>query len=330
MTKSIEKFIYLSLTPLYLFMVYYKTVLGADLEGLIAVSVVTLLLYVPIQILILQGRSDFIKVYLRLIFGLIALVGLFAYLESMKVSKEIMGGFAFAVYILWWFISSKLLDIALYGDSVAQLKIFGWFFFILGLSILNTVSSLPDQMNFMYFVELILMMLYIFLVTMLLVPRVGIKVFAKIMLFILKDGLKGIFGGSKEKRQSSEETTQEDVEKFFNFIVFGIILVVIMSDVVNSFIQGMDPWWSAVGISATMIIVSAIGAHFQVNLFVSHFVQDSSKKTKITVTSLAIFYGAMMINMGLVNTIEKNSTKIQSTQKSMDTFNSSLQRKFHD
>ena len=78
----------------------------------------------------------------------------------------------------------------------------------------------------------------------------------------------------------------------------------------------------ALVLTATMIGISAMGTYFQLQVFSGTFFKNSKA---VSIAVLSIFYGAMLVNMNIVSSVEKTSQKIHKSQISIQNFNNRLQ-----
>ena len=342
MLPIIEKTIFLMLTPLYLFLIYYKTVMGADLEGLIAVSFVIFILYLPIQILVTENDLELtfdaifnnydVVSYLRIVFGILGLLALFTLSHFLPFGKEMekmfTTGIGIVIYGLWWFLTNRLLKLANEGSDEAKVKIIGWLIFIMTLVLASFMSELPNKIGFEYFLTLAVMIFQVSIVTLLLIPSIGIRVFWNILVAIVKSGLKSAFGSNKKSYSTSNaKDLEESLQVPMAILLLAVMFLVPFIDWINSIVADVDPYMTAIGLTLSMIFISAMGAYFQVRIFVATLVKDVARHKTVTLTVLGVFYGAMIVNMGIVNTIENSSTEIKKVQRGFDMFNRSIQER---
>lgn len=330
--NHLYKFLVLALAPVYLFIVYYKSVVGADLESLIALSVFIFLLYVPMQIYFTENGVDdtienlladeWIMSYLRLIFLLIILVGISAFiLESLRPPEIVHNIFALVIYGVWWMVSNRLLDMAANGSATSVFKMYGWFAFILGLVLVSMMSELPSEFGLGYILTLLGILLSVGVTTLFLIPRVGLQVLYKLF-------LSAVRSPKRKSTTYSVDSIEKSLQGYIQILFLSYIVLVPTIIGVSNFISSLNAYTVAFLLSASLIIVSAFGSYLQVSLFISAFEKQTSKIALKSFSFVAIFYTAMMVNMNIVNTVETNAQKIAQTQKSVAKFSDSFEKKF--
>lgn len=345
MTKRInpfDTFLLLAMTPIYLALVYYKTVMGADTQSLLLISALILVVYVPIGAAISDNTLPVsihtvlmhtsISKYLYLVFGLIVLYLLHENVHLIhlnhKDTSDLRGVIALGIFSIWWLISGHLIKLATEGSDGTQLKMFFWVLFILSLIVIEFLPPLPSKISFMYFVELALSMLGVVVIGLLLVPQIGIKVFWAIFKAIMKDAIKTAFG-SKKKRGGGSKAFDKNLEELaapllMVFLLYGMIFVPLINWF-TSVTSSVDPFWTSVSITTIMILVSAFGVNFQLKLFYSYFWNDTKRTAKASMITLGVFYALILANIGYLHKLNENAVRIEQGQKTLERFNQNLQ-----
>ena len=325
---------FLILTPFYLWLVFAKLSVGADFEGILSISIIILVLYLPIQLTVKQYDIPltFTEVFkheeiLKLIyplFGMLILTALFTFGKEIKMKNEYLMVIALIAYGLWWFLTSRLLTLIKHGDDETQLKMLGMFFFVIAIALISNFPKLPDSIDFWYFIAVALTALKVLLFTLMLVPQYGIKVVG----FLAKDALKSVFGGStRSKKQSNIDVADAFEGSVGAVFMMMVLFVVIFVPFINWVTSITDSWNSqiiAILITILMIAISAFGAYFQIRLFISYFVKEKLKAQRVTTTFLSLFYLAAIINMGVTGTVDHRTKQLESTQKGIHNFNDKM------
>lgn len=330
----------LGLTPLYLFLVYFKTLMGADIDGLISISVLILVIYVPIGAAVTDNRlpvsirtvitNTSLPKYLYLVIGLTLSILLLAFVDSLHINfrdkQNIGAAVSIVVYGFWWFISGHLNRLAKEGSDATRFKVLFWTYFILTLLIIRYLPPLPNEINFEYFVKLLYSMFHILVIISLFIPQVGRKILGVLFGMMAKKGYESVFGSKKKKRAMSLDGAMQGLGTlaFFALMFYGVVFVPFMNWLTTT-MSSIDPFWTSALFTTAMILVSAFGASFQLRLFFSYFWEDEQRVWKATRLALVAFYSLLLLNIGYLNKINKNAAAIEKTQKTIEQFNDKVQ-----
>jgi len=331
---KIKEWLFLALTPLYLWIVFYKLSSGADLEGILTLSAIIFVLYLPIQIITAENELSLsfqeifghqaIRSLLYPLFGLLTLVGAFMLFEKYMVgSKEIGIGLFVALYGVWWYITNNLIDMLANGTETTKFKMISMLLFIISLIVMMKFPHLPSKIDAWYFLELAFSLLYIVMIGLAIVPKYGFKVLGK----LYGSALKSTFG-SKNKSSIDYDKVEAAAGGSMSilitmFLLYGMIFIPFISWLTSI----TDSWNStaiAIFITVVTIVVSSFGAYFQVRLFISYFTQNQKKALRITIITLSIFYIAAIVNMGFIGTVDKSSRSIEFGQQKIHDFNENI------
>ena len=325
----IKEFLFLSLTPFYLWLVFSKLSSGADFEGLLAISVIILVLYLPIQLIAKQYELPFsfkeifehdeILNLIYPLFGFLLLVGMFTFGRATDVEKNILMGISLAAYALWWLLTNRLFNLVERGNDETQIKMLSMLFFVIALALVINFPKLPSEINYMYFLELLLTMLYVAGITLIMLPKYGLKM----LKIFAKDAFRSAFK-MKKKRSisvSPENALEFSVGAVLSVFILFIAVVVPFINWVASITDNWGPRTIAISMTIFMILISAFGAYFQIRIFISYFVKEEAKTVKSTKTVLALFYLVAVINMGVMGTIDNSTKRLESSQNNIHNFN---------
>ena len=333
MNTIFKKWLFLSLTPLYLFLIYYKTVTGADLEGLMMVSVIILVVFLPVQLLVQENNlsasrveifeDETISHYLSAVFVFMTIFTIYIFLfyaglqqQDKATIRVVVGVF----YISWWYVSHQLLNIYKYVGDTSKLKMLFLFLFIVALIVSTSLAKLPSHMGWEYFLVLFVELLKVGFTLLLIIPTLGIKVISMIF--------KAMFRRTFRLKSPTINSTK-DVEEMLKVPVISyLVFIGVGVPMINQFsiwISSVDTYNIALLLTISMIFISLMGVVFQLQIFISEFVQESQKAEKLLYLSIGAFYLAMIVNMGVVNTIENSSLKMQGIQTEIMDSNVKLQ-----
>lgn len=315
--KYIKYFIFM-LTPLYLGMTYYKTVAGTDISGLLSIAFVTFVIYQPLQTLINRKNLDLsyfaitqdkeIMLYFRYLIIFFTLFILSTLLITLfgKSLEMVLSILSLVMLVFWWFVSRKIYTIAQSGSEFDFYKMVGLYLFMIALYLgvnFSTISSVGG-MNYLFSVIGISFDTLFF--GLVLMPPLGL---------ILVNSLFGI-GGKFIKSFFSVNA----VQGIGSMIVPGMVITIFAVGIINSIVNSFNAYTLSFLSTVLMLAISGFGAQFQLKLFISTFIQDSALIKKYTFIAISAFYLIMMINMGLVDTVDTMSKEIHNTQKSIFNF----------
>ena len=210
----LKEFFFLSLTLVYLGLVFYKTSVGADTSGLLAVAVIIFVLYLPLQSIVADHQIpiDFHNVFshseiTKLLTPLIlmaALAAIFVGLEIFDVQhKYMLQGFAIGMYALWWWMSDNLLDIAVNSSDATLIKMVGMLIFIVTLLVILALPRLPEEVDIWYFLELFTSTLYILFMGAIFIPGLGFKAVTVLLKTMAMASLKSLTSSKKSSSNNS-------------------------------------------------------------------------------------------------------------------------------
>ena len=112
------------------------------------------------------------------------------------------------------------------------------------------------------------------------------------------------------------------------FMIYSMVFLPLLNWV-TSLTDSIDAKTLAIILTLLMVTVSGFGAYFQLRLFWSFFIKDPAKNIVTTQITLAVFYAAIVINMGVLDTINKNAVLIESSQKSIHNLNEQVKIRPH-
>ena len=333
MNTTLKKWLFLSLTPLYLFLIYYKTVSGADLEGLLIVSVAILVVFLPVQLLVQENQLETNRIeifedetiarYLNAVFVFMTIFTIYIFLhyagleQQDKETKRIAAGI---FYISWWYVSHQLLNIYKYVGETSKLKMLFLFLFIVMLIVSMSLAKLPSQMGWAYFLALFVELLKVSFTLLLIIPTLGIKVVGA----FFKAMFRRTFRLKAPKINSTkdvEEMLKMPIATFLVFMMIGIPMI----NQFSIWISSVNTYNIALLLTISMIFISLMGVIFQLQILISEFVQESKKAKKLLYVSIGAFYLAMIVNIGVANTIENSSLRMQGIQTEIMDSNTKLQ-----
>ena len=328
----LKEFLFLLLTPLYLSLVFYKLSTGADFEGILAVSLVIFVLYLPIQVIASQYEIplSFDAIFeheevLSLIyplFGIITLTGLFYALQYLGIDKNVLLGVGIAGYGLWWLMTEKLFALIKNGDAQAKVKMVAMFMFMLGLLLIIKFPNLPKHIDGYYFLELAITVLYVIGIVILMIPRYTLKALG----ILYKDAFKSMFRPTSLPLLIFSPLKALEASIAVILIVFMLFTAVFVPFInwANHVVAGWNPTAIAIVMTIFMIVVSAFGAYFQLRIFISYFVKEHSRVKRSSTIFLTLFYISAVINMGLLGTIKINTEHFKSSQQKIKKLNQSV------
>lgn len=324
---NIHKWFLLTLTPIYLSLIYYKNVTGVDLLGLLIVSLIMFLLYLPIQTVVSESGNDLsieailhnkkIQSYLNALYLFILSVSIFlATIVLLPSLNKLLGNYLILIvlilYIMWLHFSTKLTYMIFECQPLNLLKMLGFFIFIIALMVVVYIGSIPYKFGFMYIYSLFGIIFKSVLVIVFAFPVLVLSIF-------------GLFTNAT----SSTSSNNGDAALMGPGVLFaGLIIMIPTINWFSSFINSIDAYSVSLIFAAAMILISALGAYFQIRILIGTFVSSSKKRQNISLIFLILFYGIMIVNMHFFNTVEKNSKNIERMQFSVKSFNKSLQNRF--
>ncbi|UCN00027.1 hypothetical protein LCX93_10925 [Sulfurimonas sp. SWIR-19] len=316
------------LMPVYLGLVYYKTVYESDIEGLLALSVIMLLVYLPFASLLAQENAELsiyslleneeANRYLNLLF---LFVGMFVLLAGVIFALTFfhmghlianMGmfniGIALTIYAVWVLLTHRLFLIWLESDLINFLKMGFMLFLIIGLFIAHDISNIHQEVGFTYMVTLAWTVVKDIFFLIILMPA-----FFSYMLGFVGDSKKESIGGISL------------LPLLFTLpgFLFAYIVFVLFIDWASGFINSFNSYQAALALSVSMIVISALGTYFQLRVFMGTFFKQNVQK--LSYVFLGIFYATMMIHMNLVDSIDKTASSISHMQWEAKHVNKKLQ-----
>ncbi len=311
--KYIKYFIFM-LTPFYLGLTYYKTVSGTDISGLLSIAFITFTIYQPLQTLINRKNLDLsyhtiiqdqeVMLYFRylmlffIIFTVTTLPIIF-FGKSLGVSLSFL---SILVFVCWWFVSKKIYNIAQSGSEFDFYKMVSLYLFMIVLFLGVKFSTITNYGGMNYLFGVIGISFDTLFFGLILMPPLG---------FILINSLFGI-GGKFVKGFFSVHT----VGAIGSMIVPGMVITIFAVGIINSIVNSVNAYSLSFVSTLLMLGISGFGSLFQIKLFISTFIEDSTLVKKYTLIGISAFYLIMMINMGLVGTINNMSKSIHNVQKS--------------
>lgn len=319
------KFFLLVLGVIYLVMIYYKTVIGAEISSLIEISVAIFIIYQPLQTIVAQRGIPFsidaiaedeeVIDYFRTLFVFVLLVGLDATFCAIFGTKgTILDGihilFLFSIYIAWYSITKKIFTLAS-GDDLSFLKMFGTYLFIIALIVFSEFSDIPLYSDLVtnilsIAIGLIFLAIKVAFIAFVLMPPWGIRVVSSLFKI----------GGNMDRVVNMDT---------LNSIAFiGLIGLIFGVPLFDYLFNSISSYTAALFITALMILISGIGAIYQISLIMSSFIKDSEKRFKYTIGAVAVFYLVMIVNMNVIDTIDNLSNKISHAQHSISEFDKSI------
>ncbi|QOY53208.1 hypothetical protein [Candidatus Sulfurimonas baltica] len=318
---------FLLLTPMYLWMVYYKTVYDTDLGGLLVLSTILLIVYFPFQVILSQNKQELsihslldnedARRYLNILF---TSVGIFVAGGVLSVFFTHMKGniffliIGFSIYASWLYLSHNIFLIWMKSDLANFVKIAAMLLLIIGLFIASSILDIREEFGFSYIIAFISVFVQAIFTLILIMPSIAISVFRLVF-------------NSKPSSDSSNNSNVTLMPLLFTpgglfmFFMFFMFFMDWFSNYINSF----NSHTVALLLTVSMIGISSLGTYFQLRVFAGTFFYTHIKK--ISLVLLALFYGIMIINMNIVNTIDNTSKKIQIIQANVSNFNKTVQPK---
>jgi hypothetical protein len=316
--KRLQALFFFLLAPIYLVLVYYKTVYDVNTDGLLIVSFMIFLFYLPFQALLSDSSKDIsIQVllenedatnYLNNLFifiGFIFIVGKIIEQFGLSHYKTIEITYGLIIYLLWVNLTFKIFSIFAESDLTNILKMLFFLFLILGLIAVSRISNIHES-GFAYFVVLIWTVIK----------------FAFFMVFFMPPLYLAALGMMPDTPQNTKKSSSEGSVAFLPVLLGGFLLFVMFMEWFSDFINSFDAYSVALILTTFMIGISAMGTYFQLRIFSATFFKNSKG---VSLAALCVFYGVMFVNMNIVSSVEQTSKKIHQSQTSIKSFNNWLQ-----
>ena len=323
------------MTPLYLGIIYYKIVTGADLLGLFTVTFIIAVFYLPLKALLVSNGSELtlhslfkdedIEQYLNSIFYFVIIfigTGILLSLLSLFLDKNdnisfIVGVAAILiVYFSWASITMRYGDVMALVSTFEAIKMFGIVLFLMVLFVAIDISEIR-QSGFDYILSLVFIVFKDIIIILLAFPGFFMAVYEAF-------GIKS----SSTKKKSDVSIIGILLYLSPGLFLFGFIFFSMFIEWFSDFINDFNAYYIAFSITALMMIVSAYGTLFQVRLFMGSFFDNQKKALQASFVFVAVFYGAMIIHINLLDSINHNTHEISSFQHSIEEFNRSFQQRF--
>lgn len=336
------QWVFLLMTPIYLGLVYYKMVSGVDTPALINISIIMAIFYVPLQIMVTESKLTVdikaiandtnIRAYFIPVCALIALLTLIGMMDLFHVGHRTNDAtklLSLIAYGIWWYVSEKLFALSQYDNYTIKIKLGFWLVFILSLLAIEFMPALPGKFDWTYAIGFVLNIIAFVVVGAMMVPRIGFQMLKRIVKALTGDALNsGLYNSPSSIQQKHDSGYDVDavIRPFVAlFLLYSMVFIPFigwLSSVANS----IDPFWTAIWLTLIMTGISSLGAHFQLKLLFSRFLDDQEKVQRISNVALFGFYLVILVNIGLINTIHDNENRIKETQQSIERLNNQLQQ----
>lgn len=301
--KYVKYFIY-ALTPLYLVIIYYETVKGADLNSLIEITFVMFTIYIPVKMMITQKNLEFSY---HAISEDKDIIQYFRYIFLFYISFIIPFIWIITLIPTWWFLSKKIYELATEVDNKDSYTLFGTYIYLVVLMSASLLSSISGLHGMDYIGALFDSFFTIVLYAIILMPPLAYT--------ILSSLFSGFFSAGKKALSVSFS-----IEKILGVLLGGYLLMAISIGAVSSFINSFDAYTLAFISTTIMILTSGLGSIFQIKLFVSTFKTDAKEIQKLSIIFVGLFYAIMVVNMNIVDTVGKLSYSIKNKQEALFDF----------
>ena len=312
--SKLQSIFFFLLTPLYLGVVYYKTVFNVDINGLLALSLFILTFYLPIHILLnknnqfmsissLLNNKETIK-YFSTIFPIIILVilalgtTLILSINNFTLDYYYLNiSFLIVSYILWIVLTHKIFLIWIQNDCALFLQITLLLFFTLSLFLASFIFEISQEFNTLYILGFFHNLTKTLLLVIFLMPSLILY-----LLGILK---------YKESSLKHKLALTSFIFTPFGFLI-SLVFLTILIECILEFTSAFDSYTKAILLTLGMILISAVGSYFQLHLFTNMFFKKYKKLTHILFLS---FYVLMVVNILLYDSINGMSQKIYEENK---------------
>lgn len=324
MIKRLEQYLFLLLTPIYMGIIYYKTIMNPNQYSLMIITGIILFVFSPFQFLLKDKKekvdifdifkNEQIMDYFKSIYIFVAVAIVSVFISSF-LNNSYFWIFFIIIYISWYFISEKFILIFLELELKSQIKLIGIFlFFVLTVYLsgyselsyhssikINTDNNFADSTLYsidlsLNFIGLIFNIIKIFFISTLAI----LLLFPTLFMVLLENiDLSAFFSG---------------IASIISIIFFVFLfLLIAFSDWISSILIKESIESTLRNISILMMFITFLGVLYQLKIFISYFTNNKINIQKYSILLISIFYLSMFADI-ILNSAQ-NLVTVHNTTK---------------